>query len=479
MAPSRRRACLAFLASCLPLVALASQAVGSLQPLRQLQVARGARLGAVSYADGEVADDVVVAFGPAHDGDGADLLPALRRALAADCVVLDRSHWRVLRLRGEDRRRFLHSQCTNELAGAPAGALLDACVLDAQGRMVDLLTVADVPSDGELVIVASPNRGARLAAAFERVIFPLDRVECGLEPRGRSALFELIGAGARRRAARALGVVEAELPAANGARVIGDVLALGSGSLSRAHDGACALLAPAARAAALWDALGVREPGAGTGAGEPALGGEREWQALRIACGRPFPDAELTRETNPLELGLYHTISFKKGCYLGQETVAKVNAAPAPKQRLFGVRLDRPLPVGAPLFADGADGSGARAGIVTSMLASGDGLAIIRSAVGSAGLRVRGETDGAGGGSRGQVVELPFASRSEAQSAGPRDTVGGDASAPAAAAADAKALAAAAAAAEAEAARKAAKLAAMQARFDAFKASSSATQGGG
>lgn len=445
---------------------IAALAVGHIGPLRQLQASVGARLGTAHYADGVSVAEVPLSFGDTG-------LPALQSALADHGVLLDRSHWRVLRLSGADRRRFLHSQCTNELAGAPAGALLDACALDAQGRTIDLVTVADVPSRDELLVIASPNRGERLAASFERLIFPLDKVRCELEPHGTSALLECMGPAAHGAVARALSLQRDQLPPPDRAAMIGDVLVLGSGSLSRVHGSACVLLAPAARAAHLWRQLSGADDSGGR---PPLLGGEREWQALRIACGRPFPDAELTRETNPLEAGLYHTVSFRKGCYIGQETVSKVNAAPAPKQRLFGLRLDRPLPPGAALFAEGeqGEGAGARAGVVTSMLPDGQGLALIRSAVGTAGLRVRGKPGAEGEeASRGAVLDVPFASRSEAQSAAPREAVASGAPA-AEASADAKALAAAAAAAEAEAARKAAKLAAMQARFDAFKAGAAA-----
>lgn len=48
-------------------------------------------------------------------------------------------------------------------------------------------------------------------------------------------------------------------------------------------------------------------------------------QTLRVLQGRPYPDQELTLEVTPLEAGLWHTVSFTKGCYLGQETIAKVS----------------------------------------------------------------------------------------------------------------------------------------------------------
>lgn len=45
---------------------------------------------------------------------------------------------------------------------------------------------------------------------------------------------------------------------------------------------------------------------------------------LRIAQGRPYPDKELTIDITPLEAGLWHTVHLEKGCYLGQEAIAKV-----------------------------------------------------------------------------------------------------------------------------------------------------------
>jgi folate-binding protein YgfZ len=53
--------------------------------------------------------------------------------------------------------------------------------------------------------------------------------------------------------------------------------------------------------------------------------GEADWERLRIVQGRPSPGAELTESYNPLETGLCHAVSISKGCYIGQETIAKVS----------------------------------------------------------------------------------------------------------------------------------------------------------
>ena len=55
-----------------------------------------------------------------------------------------------------------------------------------------------------------------------------------------------------------------------------------------------------------------------------------------------MPGTELTDDVNPLEAGLYHAVSLSKGCYMGQETLAKVHTNDAVKQQLWGLRLSQP-----------------------------------------------------------------------------------------------------------------------------------------
>ena len=66
---------------------------------------------------------------------------------------------------------------------------------------------------------------------------------------------------------------------------------------------------------------------------------DRSWEMLRILQGRPTPDRELTDDYNPLEVGLWQTVSFNKGCYIGQETIARLNTYKGVKQYLWGIRL--------------------------------------------------------------------------------------------------------------------------------------------
>jgi folate-binding protein YgfZ len=104
------------------------------------------------------------------------------------------------------------------------------------------------------------------------------------------------------------------------------------------------------------DVLGVD----GTTAGPSALDDPSALEALRIACGVPAMGAEITEATIPAELGQWlidASVSFTKGCYTGQELVARIDSrggrVPHPVR---GLRIDGPVPEsGAVVRASGAE----------------------------------------------------------------------------------------------------------------------------
>lgn len=79
--------------------------------------------------------------------------------------------------------------------------------------------------------------------------------------------------------------------------------------------------------------------------------GTAAWEAARIQDGRPVAGKELTEQHLPLDAGLYHAVSLNKGCYMGQETLAKVHKLNAVKQQLHGLMLDAQVPIGTPLLS--------------------------------------------------------------------------------------------------------------------------------
>jgi tRNA-modifying protein YgfZ len=127
---------------------------------------------------------------------------------------------------------------------------------------------------------------------------------------------------------------------------------------------------------------------------------EDAWECMRIAQGRPKPDAELTEDYNPLEVGLWQTISFSKGCYIGQETIARLNTYKGVKQYLWGVKLAGSVAVGTVITVDGE-----KVGVLTSCSdVDGEilGLGYVRSKAGGVGLQV------IVGDMAGEIISLPF-----------------------------------------------------------------------
>jgi folate-binding protein YgfZ len=124
---------------------------------------------------------------------------------------------------------------------------------------------------------------------------------------------------------------------------------------------------------------------------------------LRIRQGRPQADAELTEDYNPLEAGLWHTISYNKGCYIGQETIARLNTYQGVKQQLWGIQLSQTIAPGEPILLEAA-----KVGVCTSCTVTATGafaLGYLKTKAGGEGLTVQ------VGDQTGTVMDLPFLTR--------------------------------------------------------------------
>ena len=119
------------------------------------------------------------------------------------------------------------------------------------------------------------------------------------------------------------------------------------------------VILPSEAAAELWALLME----AGTEAGILPMG-EETWEALRVEAGVPRWGAELSERYNPLEANLLESISWDKGCYIGQEVVARLNTYHKVQRYLVGLAFDGggSLTPGATLTVDGTP-----AGALTSV----------------------------------------------------------------------------------------------------------------
>jgi folate-binding protein YgfZ len=326
-----------------------------------------------------VAEEMV----PVSFGNDAAVIQAARQGVA----VADLSHWGRLKISDDDRLRYLHNQSTNDFQSLKPGEGCNTVFVTSTARTIDLVT-AYVMEDS-VVLLVSPNRRQYLMEWLDRFIFPMDRVELA-DVSNESTAFSLIGLESDRLLQK-LGV---EIPvgayASHQSVMLDEIkvhIAVGSGLALPGYT----LIVSASDAAKLWQTLTV--------AGAVPMG-DRVWQQLRIEQGRPTPDHELTEDYNPLEAGLWQTISFEKGCYIGQETIARLNTYKGVKQQLWGIRLEAPVEPGTVVML-GED----KVGKLTSLTQTDQGtfgLAYIRTKFGGKGLQVQvGEV-------AGEIVDVPF-----------------------------------------------------------------------
>jgi folate-binding protein YgfZ len=124
---------------------------------------------------------------------------------------------------------------------------------------------------------------------------------------------------------------------------------------------------------------------------------------LRIERGRPRFGIDMSQANLPAEAGIVErAVSFTKGCYIGQEPVARMHHRGRPNRRLRGLRLSAPVPPGAAVMAGDRE-AGRLTSSVTSPRQGPIGLVILRREVDAGDEVIVG--DPAVG---AQVVELPF-----------------------------------------------------------------------
>ncbi|MDX6671391.1 MAG: hypothetical protein QOI91_1754 [Solirubrobacteraceae bacterium] len=310
-----------------------------------------------------------------------DRIAADYEALTAGCGLLDRSERGKLALTGAGAAEFLNGLVSNDIEQLPPGRGVYAAVLTPKGKMLGDLRVLRTP-EGELLLDTE-------RAALQEVFNVLWRGRIGydVEVHKRTletGLLSLVGPGAR-----AVAGAEADAEHAHAAAEIGGtavrlvVTDLGVDVLCAAGD--------VDRVAAT-----LRERGA-TPVSEEAA------EAVRIETGRPRYGLDLDDSVIPQEAGLNErAVSFTKGCYVGQETVARLHYRGKPNRRLLGLRLSGAAAAGDELrLGDKAVG---RLGTVAVSPRLGPiALALVRREAGP------GDTLAVGdGATTAQVVELPF-----------------------------------------------------------------------
>ena len=277
------------------------------------------------------ADDRGVAL-PRHFGDAA----AEYRALREGAALIDLGFRTVVRAVGTDRVTFLQGMVSNDVAALRPGEGSPALLLTIQGRVVADVRVA--AADETLLLDVDVRARDALVDALERLIVA-DEVEL-LSPEAPLALVGLEGPGAERLVGQGLAPY-----AHRETEVAGVPVRVMRGS--EVGGPGLVLHVAAERAPALWDALVAR---GARPCGMEALEGRR----VEVGVPRIGLDMDLT--TLALEVPVEEALSATKGCYLGQEVVARGTARGHVNRKLIGLLIEGPAPPGgAPLVRDGKD----------------------------------------------------------------------------------------------------------------------------
>ena len=300
-------------------------------------------------------------------------LDAQYRQLREECGLLDRSGRGKLLVTGPDAAEYLQGQLTNDVEALEPGDGQYAALLDRKGHMqadMRLLCASAVPllsiagkrhsgTEGEAAIWLDTEPEALAPTLRHLTMYSIGREVAVEDVTAARAILSLIGP----RAAEIAGTAALPEYACEATSVSG-VACMAAGT----RDG-IDLIAAAAEAERLAEAL--REAGA------VAVGPEAV-EILRIEAGVPRFGTEMTTETMPAEAGIVEdAVSFTKGCYIGQETVARLHYKGKPNRHLRGLRLSAPAAPGAALRL-GEKEVGELGGAVVSPALGPIGLAILR-----------------------------------------------------------------------------------------------------
>ena len=309
-------------------------------------------------------------------------LDAQYRQLREECGLLDRSGRGAIAVLGPDGAEYLQGQLTNDVEALAVGEGQYAALLDRKGHMQSDMRVLRLDED-EVWIDTEP--GATDAVVRHLAIYKIGREVEIAQPGDEVAILSLLGPAAGELAGTGpLAPEHAHREARVG----------GVDCRAAATDLGIDLICAASRA---QDVAGALIEAGAAPVSEPAA------EILRVESGRPRFGHEMSAATIPQEAGIDgRAVSFTKGCYIGQETVARLHYKGRPNRRLRGLKLEAPV---AP--DDAISREGREIGrIGTAVISPAHGpiaLAVIRREAEPGTLVEVGES-----GIGAQVVELPF-----------------------------------------------------------------------
>ncbi len=202
----------------------------------------------------------------------------------------------LIRITGERNREFLHGQTTGDLLNRSTGDFVRACWLSPTGRLKAILEISLQEEEAQVIVIGGDHN--ELVKGFNSVIFPSDQVQV-------ESHCEV----------RRVQLISSEESWKN------SLVNLLSGKESVPFE---------------MESIEKVSP--------------QKLEVWRLIQGLPSAPGEINGTTNPFELGLSDLVMLNKGCYLGQETMAKLTLVGSVKQQLRFFESDTMISVGENLF---------------------------------------------------------------------------------------------------------------------------------
>lgn len=270
------------------------------------------------------------------------------RALHESAIVADRSELGVLKFTGETRLDLINRMSTQAVAQLQSGEGAATVLTTDIGRMIDRLLL--YTSSDAVYALTGENNADNVARYLMRFVFFQDdfHIEDLSE---ETAVLSVYGLQAAERLRPLFGDA-VDLPLHHWRQLeVADTVAY----LHRTDPiagGGYFIMGDTGDKAALWQQL--------VDAGiTPA--GERTFEYARIEAGLPRFGREITQDYIPLEAGLWDDVSFNKGCYTGQEIIARMESRGRLARKLVRLRASAPVAAG-----DDIEVEGRSAGTITS-----------------------------------------------------------------------------------------------------------------
>ena len=298
------------------------------------------------------------------------------RALTTGAALIDRTGCSRILLAGKDVLDLLNRLSTNSLLDLSTGAAMGSVLTSDRGRIVDVLLIVRRAEHELLLLSGAPSSQASMDW-IDRFTFDEDARLKDISP--ETVQMAIAGPEAQETVRRMAGRAAASL--GPNAYLQIDIAGVRADVVRTDSPGP-----------PCWEFIvpvSEREPLTALARVEGAeLAGLSAWESVRTEMGVPAQGHEFTGEANPLEAGIKHLVSFTKGCYVGQEVIARLDTYDKVQRILAGLVSDAPLTPGAALTSGGHDAGRITSAAYSPSLRRQIGLGLVRRSHADAGSRL-------------------------------------------------------------------------------------------